>query len=177
MYINIQYIWRGNLLEDTCLHWLRCSLMLQLDSSSVRCQGWSEDSRSQERVNNPRCAPLRARTIAAHRRQLRAMSGPRQLGLVTTSPGRHPPGRPPRKLLFHLFFSTNCWVDVPRVTFNVVGNLIFSASHLPSEGLKELEGAASLSCLSGPGDLAEISFDAQILPPSPRGRVEHVTTS
>ena len=112
--------------------------MLQLDSSSVRCQGWSEDSRSQERVNNPHRAPLRARAIAAHRRQLRAMSGPRQLGLVTTSPGRHPPGRPPWKLLFHLFFSTNCWVDVPRVTFKRCGkSYIFCKS--PSE--RGLEGA------------------------------------
>ena len=107
----------------------------------------------------------------------RAMCGPRQLGLVTTSPGRHPPGRPPRMLLFLFFFSTNyrsIEVDVSRVTFNVVGNLIFSASHLSSESLNEQHHWAVYLDLE---IWREISFDAQILLPSPRGRVEHVTTS
>ena len=109
----------------------------------------------------------------------RAMCGPRQLGLVTTSPGRHPPGRPPRMLLFLLFFSTNyrsIEVDVSRVTFNVVGNLIFSASHLSGEGLNEQSSHTELF-IWRVEIWREISFDAQILLPSPRGRVEHVTTS
>ena len=82
-------------------------------------------------------------------------------------------------LLFLLFFSTNyrsIEVDVSRVTFNVVGNLIFSASHLSGEGLNEQSSHTELF-IWRVEIWTEISFDAQILLPSPRVRVEHVTTS